>query len=506
MTQTPPPDPRVHFHPAHAGPRPRSRLHGPKVWAASGALGLAAGALAALVLRSAGEGGEPVTPLWLVGPFVLLLASIALMPFVSAHFWHRHYPDFALALGGFVAGYYLSAYHATLPGESIPYGAGHMLHAFLEYFSFIALVGGLYIVSGGILIDIRGKGRPWVNTLLLFAGAVLANIVGTTGASMLLIRPFMRINRGRLHPIHIVMFIFIVSNCGGCLTPIGDPPLYLGFLKGIPFTWTIRHLWEDWLGVIGPLLAIFYGIDRFYCARRPSVAPVVTEDEAQNLIEADIKLPLGLHISGMGGMLALVLMIGAVFIDPALKKWAHAEGYPVGASVQVTIAFTAWALADRRIHRQNDFNFGPVREVGLLFLGIFITMAPALSYLAAHGKDLGIHSPGAFYFGTGALSSVLDNAPTYINFLQLAFGDTPISQPALVEFLSTRKGVLTLDAVSTGAVFFGAMTYIGNGPNFMVKAIAESEAVPMPSFFGYIGRALLILFPVLVLHWAIFIR
>jgi Na+/H+ antiporter NhaD/arsenite permease-like protein len=504
---TPSPAPEHHdFHPAHVGPRKRSRLHGPKIWAASAAAGLALGALASLVIPAAAHDGHPVTPLWLAAPFVLLLASIALMPFVSAHFWHLHYPDFAFVLGGFVAGYYLAAYGAPAPGEHVAYGAEHMLHALNEYYSFIALVGGLFIVSGGILIDLRGRGRPAVNTLLLAAGAVLANIVGTTGASMLLIRPFMRINRGRLQPIHIVMFIFIVSNCGGCLTPIGDPPLYLGFLKGVPFTWTTRHLFEDWLGVIVPLLLIFYCIDRFYASRKRSLAPVVTQDEAQDLIEAEIKLPLGLHLSGMRSIAALVLMIAAVFIDPALKKWAHIEGYPIGATVQIVIAIAAYLGANRQILRQNDFNFGPVREVGLLFLGIFITMAPALSYLAAHGHDLGIDSPTAFYFGTGALSSVLDNAPTYINFLQLAFGDTPIDRPGVLAFVSTREGVLTLDAISTGAVFFGAMTYIGNGPNFMVKAIAESEAVPMPSFFGYIGRAVAILLPVLVLHWAVFIR
>jgi Na+/H+ antiporter NhaD/arsenite permease-like protein len=506
MTQGPTPQPHGDFHPAHAGPRKRSRLHGPKLWAASGIAGLALGALASLLLPAAIHDGHPVTPVWLVAPFVLLLASIALMPFVSAHFWHRHYPDFAFVLGGFVAGYYLAAYRQPAPGGHLPYGAEHMLHAALEYYSFIALVGGLFVVSGGILVDIRGRGRPLVNTAILGGGAVLANIIGTTGASMLLIRPFMRVNRGRLRPIHIVLFIFIVSNCGGSLTPVGDPPLYLGFLKGVPFFWTLEHLWEDWLLVIGSLLAVFYAIDRFYCGRRPTIAPVVTEDEAQNLIEAEIRLPLGLHLSGLRSMVALVLMIAAVFIDPVLKVYAGIEGYPVGATFQIVVAVVAYFAANRTILKQNDFNFGPVREVGLLFFGIFLTMAPALSYLAAHGRELGIDSPTAFYFGTGALSAFLDNAPTYVNFLQLAFGSTPIDRPGILNFVAEPRGVLILDAISTGAVFFGAMTYIGNGPNFMVKAIAESEAVPMPSFFGYIGRAVAILLPVLVLHWFVFIR
>jgi Na+/H+ antiporter NhaD/arsenite permease-like protein len=495
-------------HSADSGRRKRSRLHGPRLWVATALAGLALGAVTAMLVPAAMHDGHPATPLWLVLPFVLLLASIALMPFINVHFWHRHFPDFAFVLGGFVAGYYLVAYRMVAEGGHMSHGAEHMLHSALEYYSFIALVGGLFVVSGGILVDVRGRGRPWVNTLILGVGAVLANIVGTTGASMLLIRPFMRINRGRLRPIHIVMFIFIVSNCGGCLTPIGDPPLYLGFLKGVPFFWTLEHLWEDWILVIGVLLGVFYGIDRFYVGvpGKPVIAPVVTEDEAQNLIEAEIRLPIGLHLSGLLSMFALALMVAGVFVDPLLKQHAGLEGYPIGATFQIVVAVAAYFLADRRIQRQNDFNFGPVKEVGLLFLGIFITMAPALSYLAAHGKDFGIDSPTAFYYGTGLLSAFLDNAPTYVNFLQIGFGEVEINAATVREFVANQRGVLVLDAISTGAVFFGAMTYIGNGPNFMVKAIAESEAVPMPSFFGYLGRAVAILLPVLVLHWVIFIR
>jgi Na+/H+ antiporter NhaD/arsenite permease-like protein len=486
--------------PDHGKHRPR--LHGPKLWVISALAGLALGALLGLLVPGVyTAAGHPVTPLWLVAPFVLLLASIALMPFINAHFWHLHYPDVALLLGGLTTGYYLLAYGR--------HGAHDMLHAGVEYYSFIALVGGLFVVSGGILVDIRGYAGPFKNTVILAVGAVLANIVGTTGASMLLIRPFMRINRGRLMPIHIVFFIFIVSNCGGSLTPIGDPPLYLGFLKGVPFSWTLTHLWKDWIFVIGALLILFYSVDRFYIAKpaEPTFAPLPTYDEAGNLMEAEVHAKPGLRLGGPVGIVALLLMIAGVFIDPAIHKWGPAplHAFPLGATFQICVALAAYFLANPTILRQNDFNFGPVKEVGLLFLGIFATMVPALAYLAHHGKDLGIDSPTAFYFGSGALSSFLDNAPTYLNFLQLALGDAEMSKANVLALIHTHEGVLVLQAISTGAVFFGAMTYIGNGPNFMVKAIAEAEGVRMPSFISYVLLAVLLLLPILVLHWAVFI-
>jgi Na+/H+ antiporter NhaD/arsenite permease-like protein len=477
------------------------RLRGPVLWAISALAGLGLGAMLSVIIPGAQRpDGHPDIPIWLVAPFVLLLASIALTPFISARFWHLHYPDVAFLLAGVTVGYYLRAFGR--------HGAHDMAHAAKEYYAFIALVGGLYIVSGSILVDIRGRAGPLKNTLILAAGALLANIVGTTGASMLLVRPYMRINRGRLMPVHIVFFIFVVSNCGGSLTPIGDPPLYLGFLKGVPFSWTINHLWPDWLLVIGLLLAVFYAVDRFIVGAPPQTfAPLPTQDEAGNIMEAAMRAPPGVRLRGPVGLFALALMIAGVFIDPAIHKWGPArfDGYPVGATFQITVALLAYTLADRTILRQNDFSFGPVREVGLLFLGIFATMVPALAYLAAHGKDLGIDSPTAFYFGSGALSSVLDNAPTYLNFLQLSLGDSEMTKASVLAFISSEHGVMLLRAISTGAVFFGAMTYIGNGPNFMVKAIAEAEGVRMPSFLGYLLLALAILLPVLVLHWSVLI-
>jgi Na+/H+ antiporter NhaD/arsenite permease-like protein len=476
-------------------------FRGPACWAVSGIVALALGAGLALIVRPSYEGVNPVVPLWLAAPFALLLASIALMPFVHARFWHHHYPDFAVSLGGFVAGYYLAGFWRG------SYGPHHLLHALVEYYSFIALVGGLFVVSGGILVDVRGRGGPLANAALLTIGAVLANIVGTTGASMLLIRPFMRTNRGRLTPVHIVFFIFIVSNCGGCLTPIGDPPLYLGFLKGVPFLWTLEHLWLDWILVVALLVGAAMVYDLLPGRRAPATSsPLATSAEAARLAEAEVSSARGLRVRGGAGLLCLALMVAGVFIDPLLKRAAGIEGWPIGATVQIFVAAVAYRVAPRDILAANDFSFAPVKEVGLLFLGIFLTMTPALAYLAEHGAGLGIDTPTRFYIGTGALSAILDNAPTYLNFLQLAFGPADISPAAIATFLAERRNVVTLDAISTGAVFFGAMTYIGNGPNFMVKAIAEGAGVRMPTFFGYLVYAVLLLLPILVLHWAVFIR
>ena len=436
-------------------------------------------------------GPIPDIPLWLMLPFAALLGSIALMPFINAHFWHQRFPEVAFFLGSIVVAYYLLGFNQGAFKHGQTYGQYQMLHALKEFYSFIALVGGLFIVSGGVLIDVKGKGSPLANTLLLAFGAVLANIVGTTGASMLLLHPFMRMNKGRLRPIHIVYFIFIVSNCGGCLTPIGDPPLYLGYLKGIDFFWTLEHLWVNWAVVIAALLAMFYITDL-------RIGP---GEQDQSRTGAR-----GISISGIAGIVCLGLMILGVFIDPMLadRGVTALAGYPVGATFQVAVAVVAYKLAPKRIHDANEFNFFPVKEVGLLFCGIFATMAPALGYLAVHGHALGLGSATSYYFGTGALSGVLDNAPTYLNFLQISFGENEINPQSVATFLSDPQGVATLAAISTGAVFFGAMTYIGNGPNFMVKAIAESSGVDMPSFFGYLARAIVILLPVLVLHWLLF--
>jgi len=445
------------------------------------------------------HGDAPTIPLVLCIPFVLLLGSIALMPFISERFWHKHFPDFAFLLGGIIVAYYLLGFDRPDYTHGLSYGQYKMLHAGLEYYAFIALVGGLYVASGGLLVDVRARGGPVANTLLLAFGAVIANVVGTTGASVLLIRPFLRINQGRLRPIHVVFFIFIVSNCGGALTPIGDPPLYLGYLKGVPFTWTLTNLWPMWLLCVGALLTAFFVIDRRF---RP---PQLDEDGSDAASEPR-RFPIALR--GASAMIALALVVGGVFLDPILISIApRFEGIPVGPTFQIAVATVAYFVASREIHEANAFTFFPVKEVGLLFIGIFATMAPALGYLAAHGSSLGLDSPAAYYFGTGVLSGVLDNAPTYLNFLQVAFAGAglDLTPDNVHAFLDNPTGIATLKAISLGAVFFGALTYIGNGPNFMVRAIAEAGGVRMPSFFGYMARAIALLLPVLILVWLVFL-
>lgn len=471
---------------------------------------------------------EPLIPLVLCVPFALLLLSIALMPFINEHFWHQHFPDFAFLLGSLVLTYYLVAF-----GH---WGKHEMLHAGIEYYSFIALVGGLYVASGGILIDIRTRGRAVSNTGLLAVGAVLANIVGTTGASVLLIRPFLRMNHGRLRPLHVVFFIFIVSNCGGCLTPIGDPPLYLGYLKGVPFSWTITHLWPMWLVTNGLLLTMFF----VYDLRIPP-DPTAPESDPQ----ASARYEHRTIIAGWSTLGFLALLVAGVFIDPLIKKFAPGSGLvglPVGATFQVVIAITAYLTSKPSIHHSNQFTFAPVKEVGFLFVGIFLTMAPALGFLRANAMSFGLESPSQFYFGTGTLSAFLDNAPTYLSFIQVALGvlHLPLNPAGIAQFIANTfdvihlpppgaggaaagphfNGQLLLEAVSLGAVFFGAMTYIGNGPNFMVKSIVESAyrrgrdtelkgddlGVRMPSFFGYTLLAVGLLLPVLLVNWLVFIR
>ncbi|MBC7833484.1 MAG: sodium:proton antiporter [Phycisphaerales bacterium] len=441
-------------------------------------------------------------PIWLIIPFAAMLLSIAIAPLLAPKFWHRRYPVVALALGAVVAAVYLLMFGA--------HGRHVLLHTGIEYVSFIALIASLFIASGGVLIRVRARNTPLSNTILLAIGAVLANLIGTTGASVLLIRPYMRMTAGRLRPLHIVFFIFIVSNCGGALTPIGDPPLYLGYLKGVPFFWTFEHLRPMWFVANFSLLAFYYLADVVISrrlARLGKLPPSPSHDPAPHPApHLDDAAPV--QIQGFGSILFLLAIVAAVFIDPLLAKYAGISGYPIGAAVQLALAVAAYKLADPDIHAANRFDFAPVKEVAYLFAGIFITMAPALEYVAAHADQLGVESPTNFYFATGLLSSALDNAPTYLTFLQLALGleHLELSPGGIATLLADPGGASTLSAISLGAVFFGAMTYIGNGPNFMVKSIAEEAGVKMPSFFAYILYALCFLLPVLVLVWAIFLR
>lgn len=447
-------------------------------------------------------------PFWLVLPFVALLAMIATGPIFYEKHWHKHYPKYSIALGAFVAWIYLIS---PLPGDAV-------VHAVEEYLSFMALLLALFVASGTILLKTDMLGTPRANTGLLAVGAVLANIVGTTGASMLLIRPYLRMNRGRARPYHVVFFIFIVSNVGGLLTPIGDPPLFLGFLRGVPFFWTLAHLWHIWIPVVAVLLAVFYVIDRRNKDEsvRERARILGDEDiEPGEYTEVEtVHTPRHFAVEGRRGIAWLVVIVAAVFLDPNVFGWVpnlRDFGLPFGVReiILVLAAGGAYFTARPSAMEGNDFEFGPIKEVAWLFAGIFLTMQPALELISeASRANAGALTPTTFYFGTGILSGVLDNAPTYVAFLSAAMGKLGMnvnSPEQVAAFALGTDGFLYLQAISAAAVLWGAMTYIGNGPNFMVKAIAESRGIPCPSFGGYLFRyAVPTLVPIYILVWLVF--
>lgn len=425
----------------------------------------------------------------MVAPFALLLLAIALMPFVAKHWWEHYYQKVSVGLGLLVVLYYLGVLH----------NAPRMGTTAVEYCGFIALIGSLFVIAGGIHINMTGRSTPAVNTGLLALGAILANLIGTTGASMLLIRPFLRINKYRVAPYQVVLFIFIVSNTGGALTPIGDPPLFLGYLKGVPFFWLLTkpNVVFAWLLTVGLLLAIFFVMDTLNYRRHPPEAAT-----AKDRIE----------LEGSHNFLWLFAIIGLVLVQKADWLAAYDQHLVtlVIAGLMVAVAALSYKFANKDALKENEFSFGPVKEVGFLFIGIFATMVPALDLLEKHAADLGITTVRQFYWGSGALSSVLDNAPTYLNFLTAAFGlqHRSLEIPAdVTHFLSHPDLSQFIVAVSLGSVFFGAMTYIGNGPNFMVKSIAESAGVKCPSFFGYVVKySLPILIPIFAVVAWLFLR
>ena len=413
---------------------------------------------------------------WLMLPFAALLAAIATMPFIAGDWWHKHYKWVAIVLGAGVAGWYFAGLQAQ-------HRVWETLH---EYVGFFAIMLALYTVSGGIHITIKGRSTPNENLAFLIAGAVIANLVGTTGASMLLIRPYLRNNRYRVSAYHVVFFILIVSNVGGALTPIGDPPLFLGYLRGIPFFWITEHSVLPWLTAVVLLLGIFYWIDRRNFRRMP--------ERLQHQVIAEGEKTI---ITGGHNVVWLAVVIGAVFIQnpPFLRE-----------GVMLAAAAACYFTTKREIYLSNKFTFGPVLEVGYLFIGIFLTMMPALDWLAANARTIGADSPQTLYWATGILSAVLDNAPTYLTFLAASMGAAGMqigNRADVLSFLGTHEAQVV--AISVAAVFFGAMTYIGNGPNFMVKSIAQHSGVQMTGFFGYIGKFTLpILVPILLIVWILF--
>lgn len=468
---------------------------------------------------NAGGGHSDLPSPFSVIPFALLLLMIATGPLFYEHFWHKNYPKVAIALAAMVVCYYIFLLHNT-------HGP---IHAFFEYFQFIALLSSLYIASGGIMIKVDKKGAPKLNVIILLIGAVISNIIGTTGASMLLIRPFIRLNKDRIQPYHIVFFIFMVSNVGGCLTPIGDPPLFLGFLKGVPFDWTITHNFLIWMFASILLAVLFY----FYDKRNKDVNPLFAD-------EADREFTNKISIVGTKNFLWLGVVVGAIFLDPVKIDWIPGimeipnQGYTIstlnsftaeelqGVStfsfireiIMFSVAFLSFKLGDKVALRGNEFNFEPIREVAFIFIGIFGTMMPALALVAdfaasPSGSQLITHN--TLYWGTGIISGFLDNAPTYLNFLTAAIaaqGGSITNASDVLNFcngVSSEDSVIQLTAISISSVFFGAMTYIGNGPNFMVKSIAEQIGIQMPSFFGYIIRySIPLLLPILLISWLAF--
>ncbi|MEM0941237.1 MAG: sodium:proton antiporter [Bacteroidota bacterium] len=435
-----------------------------------------------------------------VVPFIMLLVMIATGPLFYPHFWHKSYPAISIVLAFIVCTYYLF----WLRNEHSP------IHSAAEYIQFIALLTGLFVASGGILIIVDKEARPLTNVIILAIGALIANIIGTTGASMLLIRPFIRLNSNRIKPYHIVFFIFIVSNVGGCLTPIGDPPLFLGFLKGIPFSWTLIHNTVPWVLAVIMLLVFFY----FYDVRnKTDYAKMRGEEEELKPVTGKIEL------KGKRNFFWLAIVVGAVFLDPNVIKWVpgleyHGTSFSyVREIIMFLAAIGAVRFSDLQAIQGNDFSFEPIREVAFLFIGIFFTMMPALelvSEFAQSEQGEKLINPSNLYWGTGLLSGFLDNAPTYVNFLTAAMASAGADVnkiPEVVAFASNqyKDSMLDLMAISLGAVFFGAFTYIGNGPNFMVKSIAEQVGIRMPSFLSYIIKySLPILLPVLFVIWLIF--
>ncbi|MCC9137265.1 sodium:proton antiporter [Pontibacter silvestris] len=438
-------------------------------------------------------------PSFLIIPFLILIGMIASGPVLFGHFWEHNYKKIAVSLGLGVLAYYLF----VLQDFHMP------IHTFFEYASFAILLSSLYIAAGGIYININTNATPAVNVALVAIGAVLANLVGTTGASLLLIRPFIRLNIHRIKPYQIVFFIFIVSNAGGLLTPLGDPPLFIGFLKGVPFFWTMQHLFLPWLVTIGILCIVFFVVDsrnkEIGFTPRPEVV-------AKNNEKTEF------YISGKRNLAWLAVIIGAIFLDPNVIDGLPHVYYDgnkfsfLREVIQLSAAFACYRFSNKTALAGNQFNFHPILEVVFLFFGIFFTMMPALQLSAAiaSSPEYSKYITSNFlYWATGSLSGFLDNAPTYANFLSLAMAKYDMAQNSVVEVRQFATGTgadpettLLLEAISLAAVLFGALTYIGNGPNFMVKAIAESTGVKMPSFFAYILRySIPFLLPCLVLVW-----
>ncbi len=436
----------------------------------------------------------PAASLIFTAPFAILLGCIAILPLRLPHFWESNANK-----GKVAAALALPVFLFFLARD------WHVLATtFLDYLAFIALLGALFTISGGIYIQGSFAGLPSVNAVFLLLGALLSNLIGTTGASMLLIRPLLRANHERKHKSHIVIFfIFIVSNTSGLLTPLGDPPLFLGFLKGVDFIWTLR-LFKEWIFVLIALLTLFYLLDHYYFKKEhQDTHKILKQMHGQFLSER-------FSILGKRNFIFLAMVIGTILFSGYViypmdgpevfgESWGGFLSKVVQMAGMLAAAVASYRMTPRNLHEKNNFGFGPIIEVAVLFSGIFVTMMPALLILETQGGKFGITHSWQYFWMSGVLSSFLDNAPTYLTFTSLAKGALNIPGEGLAGLMHHPQGSFYLAAVSCGSVFMGANTYIGNGPNFMVKAIAEHARVKMPGFFGYMAWSVGVLIPVFIL-------
>lgn len=428
--------------------------------------------------------------LWALIPFALMLLSIAVLPLLAEHWWESNLHKLYVAVGlAIPASIYLIANDMS----------SNLQHQMLfDYLPFIILLGALFVVTGGIHIRGDIQARPRNNVIIMSIGYLLASFIGTTGAAMLMIRLLIEVNQQRQHKMHtILFFIALVANCGGVLTPLGDPPLFLLYLRGASFTWFMTLL-PEWLFVGVVLLSTYYIVDRFVYYRKESTEAII----------ADVHEKRAITISGKINILYLIGIILAVsFLNPQYFPEMGDHHAPIHIRFMreialLIIAALSWFTTRKSIRLDNKFSWEPIIEVAYLFIGIFATMTPALIYLNANAASLGLDDPWQFYYSAGVLSAFLDNSPTAVAFHTVAMGlPTTTGAP-----LMAGIPIILLKAIALGSVFFGAMTYIGNGPNFMVKAIAEQSGIKMPSFFGYMTKfSLVILLPIYIITQLIFL-
>jgi Na+/H+ antiporter NhaD/arsenite permease-like protein len=454
------------------------------------------------LLASVLEGAAGAPPVWTILPFAAYLLVIAVFPLFLGHFWEHNKNKLIVAL-------LASAPVAIWLFTGASHGGELLHHSLREYCQFIALLGALFVIAGGVYLKGSLAGTPIVNTVFLTIGALTASFIGTTGASMLLIRPLLRANATRQRKVHLVIFfIFIVSNGAGMLTPLGDPPLFLGFLRGVPFFWTMKLL-APWALVNGVLLVLFNIVDQMVLNKEEKERAGAQLEDVQKVKEP-LSIQGGINFLWLFGVVAVSYLMGkyGAEISTDGDKQALCQ---IGALAVLTGLSLKTTPGEARA--ANKFSWAPIIEVAVVFIGIFVTMIPALKYLEAKGPELGVTQAWQYFWASGALSSFLDNAPTYLTFSSLAVGVVNQMDPAaklsaesLGALAAHPIGAIFLTAVSCGSVFMGANTYIGNGPNFMVKAIAEENQVKMPSFFGYMAWSGAILIPIFIVVTFVFFR